>query len=42
VRDIVALVRPDRAERPSIRAVLAALRTEAAMVAERHAEGSRS
>jgi Transcriptional regulator len=42
VRDIVALVRPDRAERPSVRAVLAALRAEAALVAERHADSSRS
>jgi DNA-binding transcriptional LysR family regulator len=42
VRDIVALVRPDRAERPSVRAVLAALRTEAARVASRHGESSRS
>ena len=42
VRDIVALVRPDRAERPSVRAVLAALRAEAALVAERHADNSRS
>jgi DNA-binding transcriptional LysR family regulator len=41
VRDIVALVRPDRAERPSVRAVLAALRVEAALVAERHADSSR-
>ncbi|MEO6505071.1 MAG: LysR family transcriptional regulator [Terrimesophilobacter sp.] len=36
VRDIVALVRPDRAERPSVRAVLAALRTEATLIAQRH------
>jgi Transcriptional regulator len=42
VRDIVALVRPDRAERPSVRAVLAALRTEAARVASRHGESARS
>jgi DNA-binding transcriptional LysR family regulator len=42
IRDIVALMRPDRAERPSVRAVVAALKTEAGRVSERHAGGLRA
>ena len=37
IREIVALVRPDRAERPSVRAVLDALRAEAEAVSTAHA-----
>ena len=42
VRYIVALMRPDRAERPSVRAVVAALKVEAERVAQHHADSDKS